>query len=191
MQILFQKNKGGYDHSHPMNNTTIVCSKQKFGRTKFNQIMQENYLSFLHDVEFICTAFRNPRNQPKDMPALIKLVELLKRKYHYQIDGAYKDVLQFHINSLEDELKDMTVKFYKYYFHEVEKPVIIEAITKQVANHTLESLMPELQANGYKLQNLADVRVETPIVGVSRKKNDGKNFVWTAEGWIEYKEGDI
>jgi hypothetical protein len=55
----------------------------------------------------------------------------------------------------------------------------------------LESLMPKLEAKGYKLQNLADVRVETPIVGVSRKKNDGKNFIWTAEGWIEYREGDI
>lgn len=186
MQTYLQKSRGGYDHSHPhVNNTTNVCTKQRFGRTKFNQVMEDNYLSFLHDTEFICTALRNPHNQPKDLPALGRLIELLKRKYANILLGVYAEVIQFHLTALENELADMSIKFYKYYFHEVEKPVIIEAISKEAANYALEQLMPQLEAKGYKMKNLADMRVETPIVGVSKKKHAGKNFIWTPEGWIE------
>jgi hypothetical protein len=186
MERFYPKSRGEYDHTHPhVNNTTNICTKQRFGHAKFMKIIEENYLLFLHDTEFICTAFRNPHNQPKDLPALGRLVELLKRKYANSLKGAYAEIINFHIEALQNELADMSIKFYKYYFHEVEKPVIIEAITKEAANYALEQLMPQLEAKGYKLKNLADMRVETPIVGVSKKKHNGKNFVWTPEGWIE------
>lgn len=189
MRINLYKRGDGYDHNHPrMNNTTNDCTKQRFGQPKVNIYMQETYVQLLHDVEYICNALRNPLNLPKDLPALTKLVELLKVKYEDLLDGAYANILLFHINSLNEELKNMSIKFYKYYFKDKEKPIIIEALTKQAANHAIEQIMPDIEPLGYKLSELLDVKVETPIAGVSTKKHKGKNFIWTTEGWVENKE---
>jgi len=183
------KNKGSHDIGYPyMNNTTNTCTKQRFGHAKFKKQMQDIYLSLLDDVAFIRNALENPLNQPKDMPALIKLVEMLKLKYDDFSKSAYVDVATFHINNLEEELSNMTIKFYKYYFRDIEKPITIEALSKQSANHAIEQLMPQLEAKGYKIQNIIDVRVEQPIQGVSTKKHNGKNFIWTTEGWLEQRE---
>lgn len=186
MLTIFNKSWGGNDHYRPsVNNTTNDTAKQRFGLAKVTINMEQTYLELLHDVEFICNALRNPLNQPKDLPALAKLVELLNQKYADILEGSFSKVLEFHLNSLRAELKDMSIKFYRYYFKDKEKPVTIEAISKQAANHALESLMPKLKDKGYSLENLLDVKVETPIEGVSTKKNQGKNFIWTTEGWIE------
>lgn len=186
MLNIFNKNWGGYDHNRPsVNNTTNHTAKQRFGLAKVTINMEQTYIELLHDVEFICNAFRNPLNQPKDLPALAKLVELLKVKYADMLDSTYASVLDFHLNALREELKNMSIKFYRYYFKEKEKPITIEAISKQAANHALENLMPQLKQKGYLLENLLDVKVETPIVGVSVKKHKGKDFIWTTEGWIE------
>ena len=180
------KNWGGYDHNRPsVNNTTNDTAKQRFGHSKGNINMEQTYIELLHDVEFICNAFRNPLNQPKDLPALAKLVELLKIKYQDVLEGSYAKVFEFHLNSLRQELKEMSIKFYRYYFNDQEKPITIEAISKQAANHALENLMPQLLEKGYNLQNLIDVKVETPIAGVSTKRHQGKSFIWSTEGWIE------
>jgi hypothetical protein len=190
MITALQKNKGSHDIGYPyLNNTTNACTKQRFGRTKFKEQMQDIYISLLDDVAFIRNALYNPRNLPKDMPALIKLVELLKRKYDDFAKSPYGDVALFHINNLEEELADMRIKFYKYYFRDKEKPVTIEALNKQAANFAMEQLMPQLEPKGYKIQNIVDVRVEEPIAGVSTKKHQGKEFIWTSEGWIEKREG--
>jgi hypothetical protein len=79
----------------------------------------------------------------------------------------------------------MTIKFYKYYFDGQEKPVIIEAISKQSANYALEQIMPTLSDKGYFLQDLKDMKVEQPLVGVNKKQFKGKNYVWSVDGWIE------
>ena len=75
--------------------------------------------------------------------------------------------------------------FYKYFFEGKEKPIIIEAISKQSAHHALQQVLPTLQEKGYDLRDLKDMKVETPIVGVSRKQHQGKNFVWSNEGWVQ------
>lgn len=186
MLNIFNKNWGGYDHNRPsVNNTTNYTAKQRFGLTKGTINMEQTYSELLHDVEFIRNAFRNPLNQPKDLLPLAKLVELLNQKYTDALEGSFAKVFEFHINSLREELKDMSIKFYRYYFKDKEKPITIEAISKQAANYAIENLMPQLKAKGYKLEDLVDVKVETPVVGVSTKKNQGKNFIWTTEGWIE------
>lgn len=186
MLNIFNKNWGGYDHNRPsVNNTTNHTAKQRFGLAKVTINMEQTYTELLHDVEFIRNAFRNPLNQPKDLPALAKLVELLNRKYADALEGSLGRVFEFHLNSLREELKDMSIKFYRYYFKDKEKPITIEAISKQAANHAIENLIPQLNEKGYKLEDLVDVKVETPVVGVSTKKHQGKNFIWTTEGWIE------
>jgi hypothetical protein len=188
--INFEK-RGGYDHNHPpVNNTTnFFHNKQKFGQPKSTNKMQELNISFLHDVEYICTALRNPLNQPKDLPALTKLVELLKLKYKDLFNTAYVEVLTFHINLIEDELKTMSIKLYRYYFHGKEKPITIEAISKYAADYAMMQLIPKIEAKGYYRENLRDVKVETPVAGVSTKKVDGKILVWTTDGgWIEKRE---
>jgi hypothetical protein len=42
---------------------------------------------------------------------------------------------------------------------------------------------------------LVDVRVETPIVGISTRKRKGNEFIWvgkeyTSDGWLEKEEYD-
>lgn len=189
MLNFFDKNRGGYDPNRPrVNNTTKRTAKQVFGHAKGNMYMQDTYIELLHDVEFIRNAFRNPRNLPKDLPLLSKLIELLIKKYANLPNAFYENIFQFHVNSLSEELKNMGIKFYRYYFSDKEKPVTIEAITKQAANHALEKIMPELNAKGYILENLVDVKVETPIAGVTTKKMGGKTFVWTTDGWCQERE---
>ena len=147
--------------------------------------LQAAYLNFLEDCKFVEKAIHNPCNLPKDLPALVNLVNLLEKKYNHITAEPFVNVLQFHTNAIRQELTDMSIKFYKFYFNDKEKPVTIEAISKQAAYHGLEQIMPNITEHGYELQNLVDVKVENPIVGVSKKKHKGKEFIWTPEGWIE------
>ena len=66
------------------------------------------------------------------------------------------------------------------------------------SKHDADQMLIELQ---YKSQTsidfnkLVDVRVETPIVGISTRKRKGKEFVWvskeyTSDGWLEKEEYD-
>jgi hypothetical protein len=79
----------------------------------------------------------------------------------------------------------MTIKFYKYYFDGQEKPVIIEAVSKQSAHYALQQILPKLSEKGYNLQDLKDMKVESPLVGVNRKQYQGKSYVWGVDGWVE------
>jgi hypothetical protein len=76
----------------------------------------------------------------------------------------------------------------------MDKPVIMETESKANA----DKMMVELQ---YKSQTpidinrLIDVRVETPIIGISKKKRKGVDLVWvgkdfTQDGWIPQEEYD-
>ena len=170
----------------PVNNTTIIkVARQRFGQDKFMESLEETYRLFLADQEYICNALKNERNLPKDLPALINLVDLLIIKYQHLEKSPVGDVLKIHLKIVDDLLKDMTIKFYKYYFDGQEKPVIIEAISKQSANYALEQIMPTLSDKGYFLQDLKDMKVEQPLVGVNKKQFKGKNYVWSVDGWIE------
>jgi hypothetical protein len=80
------------------------------------------------------------------------------------------------------------IKFYKYYFKGVTKPIIMEAESKAVADNMLEQLGINSQTN-IDLKLLEDVRIEMPIVGVSVKKRKGLDYVWvgkdnSSDGWM-------
>lgn len=152
--------------------------------------LEESYRLFLVDQEYICNALKNERNQPKDIPALSNMVDLLNIKYQHLHRTMIGDALKFHLKIVEDLLTDMTIKFYKYYFNGQEKPVIIEAVSKQSAHYALQQILPKLSDKGYDLQDLKDMKVESPLIGVNRKQYQGKTFVWSADGWIEDKEAN-
>jgi hypothetical protein len=80
------------------------------------------------------------------------------------------------------------IKFYKYYFSGLEKPIIMEAPSRFVADEMLFAFGE--RTNPIPMERLIDVRVESPIVGVSKTKRFGKTYVWvgcqiTTNGWLE------
>lgn len=81
------------------------------------------------------------------------------------------------------------IKFYKYTFSGIKKPVIIEATNNKVARHELNELLPDLPAD-YRSSIPIDESVTIPIIGISRKKMNGKKYTWIGietikGGWIE------
>ena len=172
----------------PVNNMTKTkVARQRFGQNKFMDSLEERYRDLLADADKICNALQNERNLLKHKPALATMVHLFKIKYQ-QYDKTFLGfALNFHLKIVEDLLNEMTIKFYKYYFEGQEKPIIIEAISKQSAHYALEQIMPKLSEKGYDLRDLKDMKVESPLVGVNRKQYQGKSYVWSAEGWIEDK----
>lgn len=88
----------------------------------------------------------------------------------------------------------MKTRFYKYFFLGVDKPIIMEAENKNDADQMLVELQYKSQTS-IDFNKLVDVRVETPIVGISTRKRKGKEFVWvskeyTSDGWLEKEEYD-
>jgi len=88
----------------------------------------------------------------------------------------------------------LKTRFYKYFFLGVEKPIIMEAENKNDADQMLVELQYKSQTS-IDFNKLLDIRVETPIVGISTRKRKGKEFVWvskeyTSDGWLEKEEYD-
>jgi peptide deformylase len=86
------------------------------------------------------------------------------------------------------------IRFYKYYFRGVDKPVIMEAETKAIADQMMQQLKENTSVN-ISAKDLIDVRVETPIVGISKRKRHNKEYVWvgnefTSDGWLLQSEYD-
>lgn len=86
----------------------------------------------------------------------------------------------------------MKTRFYKYFFLGVEKPIIMEAESKNDADQMLVELQYKSQT-AIDFKKLVDVRVETPIAGISTRKRKGNNFVWvgkeyTRDGWLLKEE---
>jgi hypothetical protein len=170
----------------PVNNTTKTkVARQRFGQNKFMDSLEETYRVLLADSDYICNALKNERNLPKHKPALAQMVHLFKTKYQPLEKTTLGFALNFHHKLVEELLNEMTIKFYKYYFHGQEKPVIIEAISKQSAHYALEQIMPKLLDKGYHLQDLKDMKVESPLAGINRKQYQGKSYVWSNDGWVE------
>lgn len=70
----------------------------------------------------------------------------------------------------------------------------MEAENKTDADQMLVDLQYKSQTS-IDFNKLVDVRVETPIVGISIRKRKGKDFVWvgkeyTSDGWLEKEEYD-
>ena len=74
----------------------------------------------------------------------------------------------------------------------MEKPVIMEAENRYVAYDMLKELSFKSQVP-IDMKKLEDMRVETPIIGISKKKRGGQDYVWvgkdhSANGWMLQSE---
>jgi hypothetical protein len=70
----------------------------------------------------------------------------------------------------------------------------MEAENKNDADQMLVDLQYKSQTS-IDFNKLVDVRVETPIVGISTRKRKGNEFIWvgkeyTSDGWLEKDEYD-
>lgn len=88
----------------------------------------------------------------------------------------------------------MKTRFYKYFFWGQDKPIIMEAENKNDADQMLVELQYKSQTS-IDINKLIDVRVETPIVGISKRKRKGNEYVWvgkefTSDGWLLQDEYD-
>jgi hypothetical protein len=88
----------------------------------------------------------------------------------------------------------LKIRFYKYFFLGVDKPIIMEAENKNQADSMLFDLQDKSKVN-IDFSKLIDTRVETPIVGISTKKRKGIEMVWVGkeyatDGWISKTEYD-
>ena len=88
----------------------------------------------------------------------------------------------------------MKTRFYKYFFLGIDKPIIMEAENKNDADQMLVDLQYKSQTS-IDFNKLVDVRVETPIVGISTRKRKGNELIWvgkeyTSDGWLEKQEYD-
>lgn len=86
------------------------------------------------------------------------------------------------------------IRFYKYYFIGNEKPVIMEAEDRITADQMMQKLKQNTTAK-LSAKDLIDIRVETPIVGISKRKRHNQEYVWvgtefTSDGWLLQSEYD-
>lgn len=86
------------------------------------------------------------------------------------------------------------IRFYKYYFLGVDKPIIMEAEDRLTADQMMQKLKENTAVN-LSAKNLIDIRVETPIIGISKRKRHNKDYVWvgnelTSDGWLLQTEYD-
>lgn len=86
------------------------------------------------------------------------------------------------------------IRFYKYFFRNVDKPVIMEATDRLSADKMMQSLKQSTTVN-FSAKDLIDIRVETPITGISKRKKNNQEYVWvgtefTSDGWLLQSEYD-
>jgi hypothetical protein len=86
------------------------------------------------------------------------------------------------------------IRFYKYYFTGKDKPVIMEAEDRISADQMMQQLKLNTNIN-LSAKDLIDIRVETPIVGISKRKKHNKEYVWvgtefTSDGWLLQSDYD-
>ena len=86
------------------------------------------------------------------------------------------------------------IRFYKYYFTGKDKPVIMEAEDRLTADQMMQQLKQTTTAN-LSAKDLIDIRVETPIIGISKRKRHNQDYVWvgnefTSDGWLLQSEYD-
>ena len=80
------------------------------------------------------------------------------------------------------------IKFYKFFFRGIPKPIIIESYTFKEAKIMLAKL--EEKSNTHIDENLIeDVRIEMPVKGISKRKRYGNQYIWvgtetTTDGWM-------
>lgn len=75
------------------------------------------------------------------------------------------------------------MNLYRFYFHEKDKPILIEAKDRQSARIKLQEIIPQLKERGYFLDELARETVELLIDDVSTKTIQSKQHVWKNGKW--------
>lgn len=86
------------------------------------------------------------------------------------------------------------IRFYNYYFHQVEKPITIEARNKQEARMIMKEIIEKL-SDKYRESKIVGETIVIPLLGVSEKMVKGVKYIWVGEsksknGWLpedEYK----
>lgn len=86
------------------------------------------------------------------------------------------------------------IRFYKYYFTGKDKPVIMEAEDRLTADQMMQQLKQNTTVK-LSAKDLIDIRVETPIIGISKRKRHNQEYVWvgkeyTSDGWLLQSEYD-
>ena len=78
------------------------------------------------------------------------------------------------------------MKRYRYYFIDMDKPIMIEATNKISARSKLEDICnnPAYAERGYKIMNIRLETTETLVVGVSVKNINNQNYIWNGNTWI-------
>lgn len=76
------------------------------------------------------------------------------------------------------------MNLYRFYFVDIEKPIMIEATERRAARIKLQEIIPSLESKGYFLDDLCRESVEELIDGVSEKLIQGKKHVWKENKWL-------
>jgi len=84
------------------------------------------------------------------------------------------------------------IKFYQYYFTGVEKPIIMEAENRAMADAMLEEFGSRI-GNNIPYDRLMDIRIEVPVTGISKRIRNGEPYVWVGtnrsrDGWMLEEE---
>ena len=84
------------------------------------------------------------------------------------------------------------IRFYNYYFHEIEKPITIEANNKQQARMIMKDIVDKL-SDKYKESKIVGETIIIPLLGVSEKVVKGVKYIWVGEskaksGWLPENE---
>lgn len=97
------------------------------------------------------------------------------------------------MQSIQVEKPDI-IKFYAFTFESIEKPVIIEAYNVKQAREGLLAVIEKLPQQ-FQGKKVVGQTVTLPVVGVSKKKISGTDYVWvgklTPTGWMpeqDYKQ---
>lgn len=80
------------------------------------------------------------------------------------------------------------IRFYNYYFFEVEQPITIEAHSKVEAREIIDKILPNL-SDKYRESKIVGETIVIPLKGVSEKVVKGIKYIWVGEdksknGWL-------
>lgn len=80
------------------------------------------------------------------------------------------------------------IRFYNYYFYQIEKPISIEANNKADARVIMQNIMPTLPEK-YRNSKIVGETIVIPLKGVSEKVVNGVKYIWVGEqksrnGWL-------
>lgn len=92
------------------------------------------------------------------------------------------------MNNIDYPVEKHGIRFYNYYFYEVEKPLTIEARSKEEARVIMKSIVPKLSPK-YRESKIIGETVTIPLLGISEKFVKGVRYVWVGEdkaqgGWL-------